>query len=144
MKFTQNKNTGFTLIELMIVVAIIGILAAVAIPSYQNYINKARFSEVELAAAGLKTATDLCIKENNGVLANCNAGSGGIPATAENPSNYVSAVTVTQGEIIATARNIGSSNTTFTLSPTWNATTGTITWIKGGTCITAGYCTGGT
>lgn len=54
---------GFTLIELMIVVAIIGILAAVAIPSYSNYTNKAKFSEVVLATSGMKTAIEVCAQE---------------------------------------------------------------------------------
>ena len=55
----QNQK-GFTLIELMIVIAIIGILAAVALPAYQTYTKKARFSEVILASSAIKSAVDIC------------------------------------------------------------------------------------
>ena len=58
----NTKNSGFTLIELMIVVAIIGILAAVAIPAYQQYTQRARFAEVVAAAASAKSAVEVCIQ----------------------------------------------------------------------------------
>lgn len=62
----KNKNQqGFTLIELMIVVAIIGILAAVAIPSYQNYTKKAKFTEVINQVAPIKLAVDECVTDNS-------------------------------------------------------------------------------
>ena len=59
----SKMQKGFTLIELMIVVAIIGILAAVAVPSYSNYTNKARFSEVVLATSGIKTTVETCAQD---------------------------------------------------------------------------------
>ncbi len=86
MKNTVQK--GFTLIELMIVVAIIGILAAVALPAYQDYTTRAKVSEVILAASGARTA-----------LAEYVAASGAFPATSSSASianpvtKYVSAVT---------------------------------------------------
>ena len=65
----MKKAQGFTLIELMIVVAIIGILAAVALPAYQTYTAKARFSEVTLATGPAKTAIELCIQSGNAMAA---------------------------------------------------------------------------
>ena len=56
----MKKQSGFTLIELMIVVAIIAILAAIALPAYQTYTKKARFSEVVVATSAVKTQLEVC------------------------------------------------------------------------------------
>ena len=65
----MNAQKGFTLIELMIVVAIIGILAAIAIPQYQNYIAKSQVSRVMSESGGLKTVVEACINEGRGTAA---------------------------------------------------------------------------
>jgi type IV pilus assembly protein PilA len=67
----QHTQKGFTLIELMIVVAIIGILAAVAVPAYQNYTLKARYAEVVVASSPYKLALEVCAQDGR-----CNAGGG--------------------------------------------------------------------
>jgi type IV pilus assembly protein PilA len=65
-KMKNNTQKGFTLIELMIVVAIIGILAAVALPAYQTYTERAKFSEIVLATSSAKSAVVICIQSGSG------------------------------------------------------------------------------
>ena len=95
MKRTMQK--GFTLIELMIVVAIIGILAAVALPAYQDYTVKAKLGNALAAADSLKTAVGLCV-QTTGALTDCTTGSNGIPtfsATKEVASGAAAAGVIT-------------------------------------------------
>ncbi len=74
----KQVQQGFTLIELMIVVAIIGILAAVAIPAYSNYTKKAKFTEVTQATQAMKSAVEAC-QADTGDLSSCPNGSNGVP-----------------------------------------------------------------
>ena len=93
---------GFTLIELMIVVAIIGILAAVALPAYQSYTTKAKYTEVVLASSPYKTAIEVCAQaEGTLLLATCGHSLGGIPAAAT-ASGIVTSVTISAGVADAT------------------------------------------
>lgn len=140
----QQMQKGFTLIELMIVVAIIGILAAVAIPAYQNYTLKARFSEVVNSTAPIKTAVELCVQSGNCVSGtDISVPATGSRAAVEVPNDVgaqgaVTSVTIsTAGVITATpvAANGIVAGDTYTLTPTRSATGG-VTWVVGGGCRT--------
>ncbi|QTH72472.1 pilin [Pseudoalteromonas xiamenensis] len=137
---TQQKQQGFTLIELMIVVAIVGILAAVALPAYQNYTVKARFTEVITAAESVKFTMAECMQSNNNVIASCDTFEELNIAAPAGTTNLASvAITETTGIITATA-NANAGGFTYTLTPpTVAAGTNPSTYIfaKGGTCTTA-------
>ena len=106
----QNLQAGFTLIELMIVVAIIGILAAVALPAYAQYLDKAKFSEVILASHAPRTAVDICV-QFNGAVTDCSGAVGnmqGIPEDiAASPDKYVASVTTVSGAITVVPKATG-------------------------------------
>lgn len=137
----KQSQKGFTLIELMIVVAIIGILAAVAIPAYQDYTKKARFSEVVSLASGYKTAVEVCINDEGvaaaGTATTCAAGgTGGVPASQS--STYVTGVTVTAGGEIEATATAAAGSYTYKITPTVGAAG--ITWAQSGTCLAANFC----
>lgn len=91
MKSEMKKQSGFTLIELMIVVAIVAILAAVALPAYQTYTQKAKFTEVISATGALKTAVEICVQTKDITTTNtlCTAqGANGIPPAPQLPVMY--------------------------------------------------------
>ena len=107
----MKKQSGFTLIELMIVVAIIGILAAVALPAYQDYTKRARYAEIINMAGGVKVAVELCVQEAGGVLTNCGTGTG---ATSEQGVNSAA----TTGASNAAVATIAVAAGVITVTPT--------------------------
>lgn len=117
----RHLQSGFTLIELMIVVAIIGILAAIAIPAYQDYVARAQMSEAMMLAGGGKTAVAEAWMQT-GVMPTGNA-SANLAAAASITGKYVAQVAVTASGLVATMKGAGSvaagiAGATLTLAPT--------------------------
>ena len=126
MKKTQQ---GFTLIELMIVVAIIGILAAIALPAYQDYTIRSRVSEIILAASSART----CVTEASQLAGSATGGTCQAPSVVGKVS--ASSLDAGTGEVeiscAADAVTSCGAAVTVTLTPTW--ATNTVTWVCAGT-----------
>ncbi len=116
---------GFTLIELMLVIAIVAILGTIGLPAYQGYLQKAALTDMLQAMVPYKTGVELCALEQ-GNLNGCSAGSQGVPSGRT--SRYVSAVAVQQGIIALTGQQT-LQGLTLTLTPGRDSS-GAITWTR--------------
>ncbi len=135
------KSKGFTLIELMIVVAIIGILAAVALPAYQQYTSRSRFSELVIGVTPLKTIIEMRVQiVTNTSLTDMDSGSNSIPA-ATAVSTTAHGFSVTDGVITGTWMddNTPLDGLTYILTPTVGANN-QLNWAASGTCVAQNLC----
>ncbi|MFM5660466.1 prepilin-type N-terminal cleavage/methylation domain-containing protein [Aeromonas veronii] len=139
----MKKQSGFTLIELMIVVAIVAILAAVALPAYQNYTKKAKMTELVAATGSNKTAVEVCAQTKAAADASdfntvCIAGSAGIPADidATSAANGIGVETKAgaSSDVVQVVATVGASAASGLTAGDYYQITGTlangqVTWV---------------
>ena len=149
----SRRQSGFTLIELMIVVAIVAILAAIALPAYQTYTKRAKFSEVIAATGPAKTAVEVCVQGstdtvNAALMGTCaSAGEAAVSGAFDttNVASVDASTNTASGAVGVTITATGTTATfgtgsTYELIGSANTTTRQVTWAVSGSCKTDGMC----
>lgn len=129
----RSITYAFTLVELLIVIAIIGILAGAAVPTYQHYLKQARFSEVVMATAPFKTAISIGLQDGL-AKKDLDSGENGVPNSPTETKNLAS-IKVKSAVITAKASKRAGSYT-YVLTPDSNGSH----WTVSGSCVSANVC----
>jgi type IV pilus assembly protein PilA len=136
----KKMEKGFTLIELMIVVAIVGILASLALPAYGTYTERAKFAEVLAAAGPAKTAVEVAVQTRGmGGFTGLTSGLLGIPTDLTTPSTHVASVETLVGVVTVTGAAT-VSGLTYILTPSITGAGAPVIWAVTGGCLAAGLC----
>lgn len=146
--FDMKRQSGFTLIELMIVVAIVAILAAIALPAYQSYTKRAKFSEVIAAVGPAKTAVEVCVQGWAGASAavgdSCaTAGQNALSGASAVTQNFASAAVTNAAGVITVTGTAAAAldGSTYSLVTSGAVQAGRqVLWKISGSCVTDGKC----
>lgn len=145
----KQAQKGFTLIELMIVIAIIGILAAVAVPQYGQYTKRAKFAEVISATAPIKTGIDVCLQTNQATTACDDWAEIGVTEASVLVGANVTAAAISEASGTITVQMTGDATSVngaiYAIDGAYDNAANTMTWSLNGTtstCDDAGtkYC----
>jgi prepilin peptidase dependent protein D len=122
----MNRQHGFTLIELMVVIGIIAILSAIGVPAYQNYLRKAALTDMLQTFVPYRTAIELCALDHGGVET-CDGGTNGIPSPTT--TRYVSAMSIAKGAVALTGQE-SLNGLEVVLAPLWSDGDGITGWTR--------------
>lgn len=139
-KLVRGSESGFTLIEVLVAIAIVGILAVIAVPQYLDFTRRATFTELIQAAAPIRQSVELAV-QTRGVtdIETLDSGALGIPATLA-AAVAAHGSTVADGVITMTWRDDGSNLAAVTYTLTPNGVVPPIDWTVGGTCLVQNVC----
>ena len=136
----MSRERGFTLIEILILLAIVGILTSIAMPAYQNYSNRAAFSQLVMAVTPRKAAVELAVQTRSlFALDDLDGGSFNIPDDVAVAATTHGA-SVIDGTIIMTWQDDGTNLAGVTYTLTASGITPPVQWTEGGTCQTKRLC----
>ncbi|MCU6668126.1 prepilin peptidase-dependent pilin [Enterobacteriaceae bacterium H4N4] len=122
----MERQKGFTLIELMVVIGIVAILSATGIPAYQNYLRKAALTDMLQTFLPYRTAVELCALDHGGTDS-CDASVNGIPSPAT--TRYVSAMSIAKGTVTLTGQE-SLNGLEVVMTPVWDSGNGITGWTR--------------